>query len=84
MSQPKFRNMEAFAAACGISRPTVSKFFHDPDSVRQSTRVRIEAALEQYDYRPNIFAIDQNRRTTKNVGIVVPYLADPVFWGDCS
>lgn len=79
MNQPKFRNMEAFAAACGISRPTISKYFHDPGSVRQSTRERIETALEQYDYRPNIFAIDQNRRKTKNVGIVVPYLADPVF-----
>ena len=79
MSQTKLRNMEAFAAACGISRPTISKYFHDPTSVRQSTRERIEAALEQYDYRPNIFAMDQNRRKTKNVGIVVPYLADPVF-----
>jgi len=71
--------MEAFAAACGISRPTISKYFHDPGSVRQSTRERIETALEQYDYRPNIFAIDQNRLKTKNIGIVVPYLADPVF-----
>ncbi|OED39353.1 LacI family transcriptional regulator [Chromatiales bacterium (ex Bugula neritina AB1)] len=79
MSQPKIKNMEAFAAACGISRPTISKYFHDPGSVRKSTRERIEAALDQYDYRPNIFAMDQNRRKTKNVGIVVPYLADPVF-----
>ncbi len=79
MSQTKFSNMETFAAACGISRPTISKYFNDPDSVRESTRQRIEAALDQYDYRPNIFAIDQNRRKTKNVGIVVPYLADPVF-----
>jgi len=79
MSQTKLRNMEEFAAACGISRPTISKYFHDADSVRASTRKRIEAALERYDYRPNIFAIDQNRRKTKNVGIVVPYLADPVY-----
>lgn len=79
MNQPKIRNMEAFATACGISRPTVSKYFYDPDSVRQSTRDRIESAIEQYDYRPNIFAMDQNRRKTKNVGIVVPYLTDPVF-----
>jgi len=58
--------------------PLTSKYFHDANSVRQTTRERIEAALEQYDYRPNIFAIDQNRRKTKNVGIVVPYLADPL------
>ena len=79
MSGQKIRNMEEFAALSGISRPTVSKYFNDPSSVRASTRERIEAALEDYDYRPNIFAMNQNRRLTKNVGIVVPYLADPFF-----
>jgi DNA-binding LacI/PurR family transcriptional regulator len=57
----------------------VSKYFNDPDSVRKSTRSRIEEALERYDFRPNIYAVNQNRRLTKNIGIVVPYLADPVF-----
>lgn len=79
MSQSKIRNMEEFAAISGISRPTVSKYFNDPNSVRKSTRARIEQALKKYDYRPNIFAMNQNRKLTKNVGIVVPYLADPFF-----
>ena len=71
--------MEEFASVSGISRPTVSKYFNDPDSVRPSTRERIEAALSEHDYRPNIYAVNQNRRLTKNIGIVVPYLADPFF-----
>nr|WP_255561495.1 LacI family DNA-binding transcriptional regulator [Pseudohoeflea sp. DP4N28-3] len=71
--------MEEFAELSGISRPTVSKYFRDPESVRKSSRMRIEAALEEYDYRPNIFAINQNRKLTKTVGILVPYLADPFF-----
>ncbi|WP_170351957.1 MULTISPECIES: LacI family DNA-binding transcriptional regulator [Ruegeria] len=75
----KIKNMEEFAALSGISRPTVSKYFHDPDSVRPTTRARIEEALERFDYRPNIYAINQNRKLTKNIGIVVPYLADPFF-----
>ncbi len=79
MDEPKIRNMEEFAALSGISRPTVSKYFNDPASVRPSTRDRIERALKEYDYRPNIFAMNQNRRLTKNVGVVVPYLADPFF-----
>ncbi len=79
MPNPKIRNMEEFAGLIGISRPTVSKYFQDPGSVRSSTRQRIETALEQYDYRPNIFAVNQNRKLTKIVGIVVPYLADPFF-----
>ena len=75
----KIRNMEEFAEFSGVSRPTVSKYFNEPESVRASTRERIESALELCDYRPNIFAINQNRKLTKNIGIVVPYLADPFF-----
>ncbi|SDX63436.1 transcriptional regulator, LacI family [Ruegeria halocynthiae] len=79
MADDKIRNMEEFARMSGISRPTVSKYFNDPASVRASTRTRIEAALEQYDYRPNIYAMNQNRKLTKNVGVVVPLLSDPYF-----
>ena len=75
----KIRNMEEFASVSGISRPTVSKYFNDPGSVRSSTRAKIEAALERHDYRPNIYAMNQNRKLTKNVGVVVPLLTDPYF-----
>ncbi|MEM7318101.1 MAG: LacI family DNA-binding transcriptional regulator, partial [Pseudomonadota bacterium] len=79
MGSRKIKNMDEFAAVSGISRPTISKYFNDPESVRASTRERIEAAIQDYDYRPNIYAINQNRRLTKTVGVVVPYLADPFF-----
>ncbi|MGR3546048.1 MAG: LacI family DNA-binding transcriptional regulator, partial [Roseovarius sp.] len=79
MGQQKIRNMEEFAAVSGISRPTLSKYFNDADSVRRSTRERIEAALSQYDYRPNVYAVNQNRRKTRNIGVVAPNLADPFF-----
>ncbi|MCB1465208.1 MAG: LacI family DNA-binding transcriptional regulator [Nitratireductor sp.] len=79
MAGIKVGSMEEFAALIGISRPTVSKYFNDPNSVRRSTRERIEKSLERYDYRPNIYAVNQNRKLTKNIGIVVPYLADPFF-----
>lgn len=71
--------MEEFAEVSGLSRPTLSKYFNDSESVRKSTRTKIEAALDAYDYRPNIFAVNQNRKLTKTIGIVVPYLADPFF-----
>lgn len=79
MTSKRIKNMEEFAEVSGISRPTLSKFFQDPGSVRQTTRARIEGALEEYDFRPNIFAINQNRKLTKTIGIVVPYISDPVF-----
>lgn len=81
MTTKTIKNMEEFASASGISRPTLSKYFNDPLSVRESTRSKIEVALEQYDYRPNIYAINQNRVKTKNIGLIVPNLTDPFFAG---
>ena len=79
MPRRKLRNMEEFSAATGLSRPTVSKYFHDPMSVRASTRARIEAALALYDYRPSFLAMNQNRRNPRTVGVIVPMLGDPFF-----
>jgi DNA-binding LacI/PurR family transcriptional regulator len=79
MAERRVKTMEELAQVSGVSRPTLSKYFNDPQSVRATTRGKILLALEQYDYRPNIFAINQNRKLTKTIGIVVPYLADPFF-----
>lgn len=79
MATGKIRNMEEFSAASGISRPTVSRYFHDPDSVRKSTREKIERALAEFDYHPNMFAMNLNRRHPRNIGIIVPHLGDPFF-----
>lgn len=79
MTDSVIRNMDQFSEVSGISRPTLSKYFNDPASVRPRTRERIEAALLRYDYRPNLFAINQNRRATKNIGVIVPHIVDPFY-----
>jgi DNA-binding LacI/PurR family transcriptional regulator len=71
--------MEDFARSCGVSRPTLSKYFDDPGSVKSATRKRIEMALNTSDYRPNIFARNLNRKRTRNVGILVPAITDPFY-----
>ena len=71
--------MEEFARAVGLSRPTVSKFFHDPASVRPKTRAKIETVLKQSGFRPNIFAVNLNRRRTKIIGLIVPDPTDPFY-----
>jgi DNA-binding LacI/PurR family transcriptional regulator len=71
--------MEEFAQAVGLSRPTVSKYFNDPASVRPKTRSRIEAALKQTGFRPNLFAVNLNRRRTKIIGLIIPDPTDPFY-----
>ncbi|WP_188911330.1 LacI family DNA-binding transcriptional regulator [Aureimonas endophytica] len=79
MARQRHRTMDDLARASGISRPTLSKYFDDPDSVRRSTRERIEAALRLSDYRPNPFARNLNRKRTRTIGLLVPSLTDPFY-----
>ncbi|RWI98602.1 LacI family DNA-binding transcriptional regulator [Mesorhizobium sp.] len=73
------KTMEEFARSCGVSRPTLSKFFDDPTSVKPATRKRIEDALRSSDYQPNLFARNLNRKRTRSIGIVVPTVTDPFY-----
>ncbi|OBZ94656.1 LacI family transcriptional regulator [Pararhizobium polonicum] len=79
MTKPTHRTMDDFARSCGVSRPTLSKYFDDPGSVKSATRERIEMALSASDYRPNLFARNLNRKRTRNVGILVPAITDPFY-----
>ena len=79
MARTRPRTMHEFSDATGLSRPTVSKYFQNPQSVRASTRGRIERAMAELDYRPNFFALNQNRRTSNTIGIIVPQLLDPFY-----
>jgi LacI family transcriptional regulator, repressor for deo operon, udp, cdd, tsx, nupC, and nupG len=71
--------MEDFSSVSGISRPTVSKYFNDPTSVRPATRARIEEAIKSLHYTPNLFAVNFNRKKPKTFGMIVPSLTDPFF-----
>ncbi|MEF2071635.1 LacI family DNA-binding transcriptional regulator [Consotaella aegiceratis] len=79
MSSKRFRTMDELALACGVSRPTLSKYFDDPESVRAATRRKIEAALEGSEYRPNLFARNLNRKQTRHIGVIVPHITDPFY-----
>jgi LacI family transcriptional regulator, repressor for deo operon, udp, cdd, tsx, nupC, and nupG len=79
MAVQKIRNMAEFAQLSGISRPTVSKYFNDPASVRKSIRSKIERALLKYDYRPNLFAVNLNKKKPKIIGVIVPDTSDMFY-----
>lgn len=73
------KTMEDFSEFVGLSRPTVSKYFSDPMSVRQKTRETIEQALKKSGFRPNIFAVNLNRRRSNILGVIIPNSTDPFY-----
>lgn len=58
----------------GVSRPTLSKCFETPSSVRPSTPSKVEEALSRVDYVPNSFARHMNRKKTRLIGVIVAHL----------
>lgn len=68
--------MAELADAIDVSRPTLSRFFRDPSTVRPGTASKIRARLEGVDYVPNFFATRMNRESTGLVGVVIPSFND--------
>lgn len=79
MAKKHYKSMDEFAKACGVSRPTLSKYFNDPSVIKEVTRKRIEVALKKSDFEPNLFARHLNRKRTRNIGILAPTMSDPFF-----
>ncbi len=75
----KIKTMEELSEAIGVSRPTLSRFFRDAESVRASTRQKIERGLETVDYVPNFFATRLNRKSTGLIGVIIPDTEDLFF-----
>ncbi|MGA7305645.1 MAG: LacI family DNA-binding transcriptional regulator, partial [Rhodothermales bacterium] len=79
MARNTEHTMEEFSRAIGLSRPTVSRYFSDPNSVRPKTRLVIEEGIRTYGYSPNFFASNLTRRSARAIGIVVPSIIDAFF-----
>ncbi|MFK7746209.1 MAG: LacI family DNA-binding transcriptional regulator [Roseobacter sp.] len=78
-NKKRISTMIELSDALGISRPTLSRFFQDPSSVKASTSQKIKERLETVDYVPNFFATRMNRKSTGIIGVVIPYLNDLFF-----
>lgn len=67
------------AKHAGLSVSVVSKYLKNANSVRDDTRVRIEAAIAELGYVPNLSARSLRTGRTNLVSVVVPDLTDPLF-----
>lgn len=62
------------ARAAGVSTVTVSRVLNEPAVVQAETRHRVERAMRELAYVPNLAARTMRTRATRSVGIVVPDL----------
>ncbi|GAB3601526.1 LacI family DNA-binding transcriptional regulator [Microbacterium tumbae] len=62
------------AGLAGVSHQTVSRFFRDNASLKPDTRTRVQAAVDELGYRPNLVARSMRTRSTGRLAVVVPTL----------
>lgn len=67
------------AKLAGVSPRTVSNVVNDFVHVRESTRQKVLAAIEELGYRPNISARRLRQGRTRILGFAVPELSQPYF-----
>jgi DNA-binding LacI/PurR family transcriptional regulator len=62
-----------------ISKSTVSNVVRGRDGIAQATRDRVQLAIEQLGYRPNVLARQMVQQKTNVLGVVIGDLANPFY-----
>lgn len=67
------------AREAGVSVFTVSAVVNEKTHVGRTLRQRVEAAIQNLNYRPNLLARSLAKRRTHTIGIIVPDISNPFF-----
>lgn len=63
------------AKRAGVSHQTVSRFLKQDSGMKPTTRARIEEAVAELDYRPNLMARSMRTQQSHRITIVLPELS---------
>jgi DNA-binding LacI/PurR family transcriptional regulator len=72
-------SLKDVARAAGVSIKTVSNVVHDYPFVSPETRARVQRALDELDYHPNLSARGLRRGNTDLIALSIPEVSAPYF-----
>lgn len=67
------------AAAAGVSIKTVSNVIHNHPNVTEKTKAKVQAAIEELSYSPNLSARSLRSGKTNVIGLAIPELLNSYF-----
>lgn len=71
--------MHDVAELAGVSAKTVSRVFNGEQHVTEKTRAKVEQAMRQLNFVPNMLARSFRVGYDRAVGVAIPDIADPFF-----
>ena len=72
-------NIKELARELKLSVSTISKALHDSHEISDNTKRRVLDTAERLNYVPNPYASSLRGRKSKNIGVVIPEVADSFF-----
>lgn len=79
MSDGKPFGLAAVAELAGVSTATVSNVLNHPEIVRETTRLRVLAAIEATQFVPNRAAATLRQGSNRMLGLVIPEIVNPFY-----
>jgi LacI family gluconate utilization system Gnt-I transcriptional repressor len=76
---PAAPTLSAVAKLAGVSSITVSRVVRMPDRVAPDTRAKVERAMRDLGYVPNLVAGALASARTNSIGVLVPTIANSIF-----
>jgi LacI family repressor for deo operon, udp, cdd, tsx, nupC, and nupG len=73
--------MSDVAKLANVSTATVSRVLRNPETVKEKTKNRVLAVIEELNYQPNILARHFRRNETNTILVLVPNILNTVFTG---
>jgi LacI family transcriptional regulator, repressor for deo operon, udp, cdd, tsx, nupC, and nupG len=70
--QPKRPTIHQVAHRAGVSHQTVSRYLRNNGGLKPATVAKVQAAIEELDYRPNRLARSMRTRRTGRIAILLP------------
>jgi LacI family transcriptional regulator len=71
--------MRDVAKKAGVSVATVSRVLNDKGYIKEDTRKKVLAAIEETNFKPNIVARSLFKKQSKTIGLIVPDITNPFF-----
>ncbi|HYE55747.1 MAG TPA: LacI family DNA-binding transcriptional regulator, partial [Chitinophagaceae bacterium] len=72
-------NIRELANELKLSVSTISKVFNNSYEISEETRQRVLETAARLNYIPNPYASGLRRKKSKNIGVVIPEVADSFF-----
>ncbi len=73
--------MRDVAKLANVSVATVSRVLHNPETVKEVTRMKVLSVIKDLNYQPNMLARQFRRNETNIILVVVPSIMNTVFSG---